>query len=74
MLNNSGDWTDEKNDRRCELIDKEIEGVIEPFEKLELATLQQQMSAYRQKNAPLPLKEAQATVSSGETVKIDNIN
>lgn len=54
------DWTDEKNDRRCELIDKEIERTIRPFEKRELAVLQQQMLAYRRKNAPLPLKEAQA--------------
>lgn len=57
---NDADWTDEKNDRRCELIDKEIEGTIRPFEKRELAVLQQQMLAYRRKNAPLPLKEAQA--------------
>lgn len=57
---NDADWTDEKNDRRCELIDKDIEGTIRPFERRELAVLQQQMLAFRRKNAPLPLKEAQA--------------
>ena len=53
------DWTDAKNDRRCELIDKEIEGTLLPAEKRELEELQSQMLAYRRKVAPLPLKEAQ---------------
>ena len=53
------DWTDAKNDRRCELIDKEIEGTLLPAEKRELEELQRQMLAYRRKVAPLPLKEAQ---------------
>jgi hypothetical protein len=52
-------WTDAKNDRRCELIDREIEGTILPVEKRELDELQNQMLAYRRKVAPLPLKEAQ---------------
>jgi hypothetical protein len=29
-------WTEEKNDRRCKLIDKDIEGTISGSEKLEL--------------------------------------
>ena len=53
------DWNDAKNDRRCELIDKEIEGTLLPAEKRELEELQRQMLAYRRKVAPLPLKEAQ---------------
>ena len=53
------DWNDAKNDRRCELIDKEIEGTLLPVEKRELEELQRQMLAYRRKIAPLPLKEAQ---------------
>lgn len=53
------DWNDAKNDRRCELIDKEIEGTLVPVEKRELEELQRQMLAYRRKVAPLPLKEAQ---------------
>ena len=52
-------WNDTKNDRRCELIDKEIEGTLLPAEKRELEELQRQMLAYRRKVAPLPLKEAQ---------------
>ncbi|MHB8970925.1 MAG: hypothetical protein ACYC3X_01160 [Pirellulaceae bacterium] len=53
------EWTDEKNERRCELIDKDIEGTILPFEKRELDELQRQMLAFRRKLAPLPLREAQ---------------
>ncbi len=52
-------WNDAKNDRRCELIDKEIEGTLLPAEKRELEELQRQMRAYRRKVAPLPLKEVQ---------------
>ena len=61
LLNRSNDseWTDKKNDRRCELIDKDIEGTLRPFESRELELLQRQMLAYRRKKAPLPLKEAQ---------------
>ncbi len=50
-------WNDAKNDRRCDLIDKEIEGTLLAVEKRELETLQRQMLAYRRKVAPLPLKE-----------------
>ena len=53
------DWNDAKNDRRCELIDKEIDGTLLHAEKRELEKLQSQMLAYRRKVAPLPLKEAQ---------------
>ncbi len=53
------DWNDAKNDRRCELIDKEIEGTLLPVEKRELEELQRQMLAYRRKVAPLQLKGAQ---------------
>ena len=51
-------WNDAKNHRRCELIDKEIEGKLSPAGKHELEELQRQMLAYRRKVAPLPLKEA----------------
>ena len=53
------EWNDAKNDRRCDLIDKDIEGTILPAEKRELERLQGQMLAYRHKVAPLPLKEVQ---------------
>jgi hypothetical protein len=52
------DWTDAKNDRRCELIDKEIHGSLAPGEQRELEDLQEQMLRYRHRVAPLPLAYA----------------
>jgi hypothetical protein len=48
-------WTDDKNARRAHLIDREIDGVLTAEEATELADLQRQMLAYRQRVAPLPL-------------------
>jgi len=71
-------WTDDKNKRRCDLIDKEIDGTITDEEKVELEQLQEKMSAYRQQVAPLPLDELrklrdelkrELTVPRGETMK-----
>lgn len=53
-------WTDEKNQRRCDLIDKEITGTIAYPETGELATLQNEMQAYRHAIAPLPIAEVKA--------------
>ena len=53
-------WSEEKNARRCVLIDKKIDGQLTQAEEEELENLQQQMLDYRQQNAPLPLKEARA--------------
>jgi len=50
-------WTDEKNSRRCDLIDKEIDGRLTLQEAVELARLQSEMLAYRRKLAPLPKLE-----------------
>lgn len=57
---NDGDgaWTDEKNARRCQLIDWKYERGLTSTEAAELASLQAQMLRYRQKVAPLPLEEA----------------
>lgn len=52
------DWTDAKNERRCELIDKEIDGSISAAEAAELEDLQEQMLRYRHRIAPLPLARA----------------
>jgi hypothetical protein len=52
------DWNDAKNDRRCELVDRQIDGVLTPAEAAELADLQQQMLRYRDHIAPLPLDYA----------------
>jgi hypothetical protein len=54
----SSDWTDAKNARRCELIDRKYAGALTPQEVIELAGLQDEMLRYRQRVAPLPLEEA----------------
>jgi len=51
-------WTDEKNARRCDLIDKEIDGRLTLQEAVELARLQSEMLAYRRRVAPLPIGDA----------------
>lgn len=52
-------WTDTKNERRCELIDRRYEGPpLTPAELVELAELQDEMLRYRQKVAPLPIEDA----------------
>ena len=52
------EWTQEKNNRRCDLIDREIEGTLTPGEALELQELQDEMLRYRKRVAPLPLEDA----------------
>ena len=52
------EWTDERNERRCDLVDKEIEGTLTKAERLELEDLQNQMLAYRRKVAPRPIAHA----------------
>lgn len=52
------EWTDTKNERRCDLIDKEIDGTLTPAEAVELHGLQQEMLRYRHRVAPLPLAAA----------------
>ncbi len=51
-------WTNEKNARRCFLIDREIDSTLTPEESRELAVLQQQMLQHRHRVAPLPLEDA----------------
>jgi len=51
-------WTEFKNDRRCELIDKEIGDTLSIAERHELEDLQEQMLRYRHRVAPLPLSHA----------------
>ena len=55
---NPGDWTEAKNARRCELIDRKYAGTLTPQEVIELAQLQDEMLRYRQRVAPLPLEDA----------------
>ncbi len=54
------DWTEEKNARRCALIDREIAGTLTIEEVKELHALQEAMLRYRRQVAPLPLDDARA--------------
>ena len=51
-----GDWSDELNERRTELIDNDIQGTITAGERAELAELQRKAVAYRDRVAPLPIE------------------
>ena len=53
-----GEWTDENNHRRCELIDRKYDHGLNPSEEAELALLQNAMHRYIDKAAPLPLDAA----------------
>jgi hypothetical protein len=52
------EWTEAKNARRCDLIDKEIAGTLSSAEAEELAGLQREMLRHRRRVAPLPLEAA----------------
>jgi hypothetical protein len=54
----SGPWTEAKNQRRCPLIDKEIDGCLTGQEALELEGLQRQLHRHLRTLAPLPLNDA----------------
>lgn len=56
--NDSGDWSDEKDERRCELIDKDIAGTITVEERAELADLEQQANAHFDSIAAPPMDGA----------------
>jgi hypothetical protein len=52
-------WTDAKNGRRCDLIDREFDGPpLTPAEVVELAGLQEEMLRYRDRVAVLPIEAA----------------
>jgi len=53
-----GAWSDEKNARRCDLIDKQIEGTIGPAELRELEDLQAQLRRHLDEVAPFDLVAA----------------
>ncbi len=52
-----GEWSDAKNTRRFELIDREIAQTITPDETTELEHLQDEFRRYRRRTAPLPMAE-----------------
>src|SRR5437879_5270775 len=51
-------WTDAKNDRRCDLIDKEYAGGLTVEEQIELHVLQREMWRHLDRVAPLPIEHA----------------
>lgn len=52
-------WTDEKNHRRCELIDRKYNGDPLTFEEeVELIRLQEEVGRHVRRVAPLPLEAA----------------
>jgi hypothetical protein len=53
-----GPWTEAKNQRRCELIDKDIDDHLTPEEAIELEALERQMDRHSRTVAPLPLEDA----------------
>jgi hypothetical protein len=57
-LPTDGEWSDQMNQRRFELIDKEIDGTMTELEKTELDDLQSRMRRYVEKVAPLPMESA----------------
>jgi hypothetical protein len=52
------EWTDAKNNRRCDLIDKEYARTITAEEAVELHALQEEMYRFVDRVAPLPLEDA----------------
>lgn len=53
-----GPWTEAKNQRRCALIDKDIDDRLTPEEAVELEALERQMDRHLRTVAPLPLEDA----------------
>lgn len=63
-VGNDTQWTQEKDDRRCELIDREIAGSISVPERAELAVLQKMAEQHFDEIASPPIEEA-GGLSSG---------
>ncbi|MDF1814039.1 MAG: hypothetical protein P1V20_17680 [Verrucomicrobiales bacterium] len=51
-------WLEEDNDRRCELIDKDIQEVLSDQERHELQILQYRFDRYLDEVAPIPIEGA----------------
>ena len=50
------EWSEAKNARRCELIDRKIQNTISTREAAELDKLQEGLRAYLDRVAPLPME------------------
>lgn len=57
-VENHGEWSEAKNVRRFELIDKQLAGSISSREAIELATLQREIDRFLARVAPLPIAAA----------------
>jgi hypothetical protein len=55
-----GEWTEENNRRRGELLDRKYDQGLSPAEEAELAMLQEALHRYLDKVAPLPLEAARS--------------
>jgi len=55
-MNHDDEWTDAKNDRRCELIDRKYKRGLSAAEEAELAALQTAMERHVDRVVPLPLE------------------
>jgi PAS domain S-box-containing protein len=53
------EWSEAKNARRCELIDRKIQNTISTREATELDELQEALRAYLDRVAPLPMEGSQ---------------
>ncbi len=54
----STEWTEQKNSRRCELIDLDLAGTISDAERVELHRLQKEAIDHRDSAVPLPVSGA----------------
>jgi hypothetical protein len=54
----SVEWSEQKNARRCELMDRDIQGELSAEERFEMANLTRQLREYRRIHAPLPIAGA----------------
>ena len=58
-----GEWTDQMNRRRHELVDKQIANTLTPAEAAELADLQVGFDRFLDRVAPLPIDYARQILS-----------
>ncbi len=50
------EWTSQDNQRRCDLIDKDLDGRLTPNERIELTTLEGRLDKHIDAITPLPLE------------------
>jgi hypothetical protein len=68
----NGPWTEAKNQRRCDLIDRKYAVGLTPAETVELDRLQDEMLRHRHRVAPIPLEDARCLYQGLQTPR-DNV-